>query len=278
MAASARPSAPAASPPPGPGAGSVPVALVTGAGRRLGRAIALGLAQAGYDLLIHYNSSVEDARDTALAIEGLGRRAMLLRADLAVAADCERLMSEALPAFGRFDCLVNSAARFEFDDPGGFNPELLAEHLGPNLVAPLVLTRELARHCTAHQRRANVINILDQKLDNLNPDFFSYTLTKAALRTATTMMAMSFAPLVRVNAVSPGATLLSWKQDDNQFEQSHQIALLGRSSRAEDIAAAVCYLAGAEAVTGVNLVVDGGQHLMALDRDVMFLTTSKPTP
>ena len=278
MAPSARPSASGAPIPAGPATGAAPVALVTGAGRRLGRAIALGLARAGYDLLIHYNSSVEDARDTALEIEAPGRRTMLLRADLSVVAECERLMSEALPAFGRFDCLVNSAARFEFDDPGSFNPDLLADHLGPNLIAPLVLSRELARHCGVQQQRACVINILDQKLSNLNPDFFSYTLSKAALMAATEMMAMSFAPLLRVNAVSPGATLTSWKQDDDQFEQAHQIALLGRSSRAEDIAAAVCYLAGAPAVTGVNLVVDGGQHLMALDRDVIFLTATQPTP
>ena len=278
MAPSARSSAPGAPLTPGSTVGVAPVALVTGAGRRLGRAIAIGLARAGYDLLIHYHSSVEEARDTALEIEALGRRAILLRADLAVVAECERLIAEALPAFGRLDCLVNSAARFEFDDPGSFNPALLADHLGPNLVAPLILTRELARHCVARQTRACVVNILDQKLKNLNPDFFSYTLSKAALMAATEMMAMSFAPLLRVNAVSPGATLTSWKQDDDQFEQAHQIALLGRSSRAEDIAGAVCYLAGASAVTGVNLVVDGGQHLMALDRDVIFLTATQPSP
>ena len=134
----------------------------------------------------------------------------------------------------------------------------------------------MARQLHASARDGNhdavIINLLDQKLENLNPDFFSYTLSKAALLAATRMMAMAFSPRVRVNGVSPGATLPSWEQSGSGFAQAHKIALLDKSSAPEDIVQAVVYLAGAKAVTGVNLIVDGGQHLMPLNRDVMFLT------
>ncbi|MFT4103604.1 MAG: SDR family oxidoreductase [Burkholderiaceae bacterium] len=252
------------------------VALVTGAARRIGREIALGLAAAGYDIAVHYGQSKDDAERTVADIHAMGRRAVALQADLADPAACEALLEFARVALGHIDCLVNSAARFEFDDADGFTPAALERHLGPNLTAPILLAQQLYRACQRDKRPGVVINLLDQKLDNLNPDFFSYTLTKTALLGATRMMAMAFAPLLRVNGVSPGATLASWKQDDEQFAHANRIALLGRSSLPDDIVQAVCYLAEASAVTGVNLIVDGGQHLMALDRDVMFLTPKPP--
>ncbi len=247
------------------------VALVTGAARRIGRAIALGLAQAGYDVAVHYGESASEAEQTVADIRALGQRAVALQADLSDPAACEALLECARVALGHVDCLVNSAARFEFDDADGFTPATLERHLGPNLTAPILLAQQLYRACQRDKRPGVVINLLDQKLENLNPDFFSYTLTKAALLGATRMMAMAFAPLLRVNGVSPGATMPSWKQDDTQFAHANRIALLGRSSLPDDIVQAVRYLAEASAVTGVNLIVDGGQHLMALDRDVMFL-------
>lgn len=248
------------------------MALVTGAAKRLGREIALGLAQAGYDVAVHYNRSQAEALASCTEIRALGRRAVAIRADLEQAGECANLVNRVHAELGSVTCLVNNAARFEFDTPSQFSAERLESHQRANLTAPLLLARQMHESVLAQPRDAVVINLLDQKLENLNADFFSYTLTKAALLAATKMMAMAFAPRLRVNGVSPGATLRSWEQSQEGFDQAHQIALLDHSSRPEDIVAAVVYLAGAAAVTGVNLVVDGGQHLMGLRRDVMFLS------
>jgi NAD(P)-dependent dehydrogenase (short-subunit alcohol dehydrogenase family) len=247
-------------------------ALVTGAARRLGREIALALAGTGWDVAIHCSRSVDDAQATAEEIRSMGRRAGIYRADLADDAQVTLMFETAWSEMGPIGCLVNNASRFEYDSPATFDLAQLHQHLGPNLAAPIRLAQRLHDRLQATPTaRGVVINLLDQKLGNLNPDFFSYTLTKAGLAAATQMMAMAFAPVLRVNAVSPGATLVSWKQTEAQFEQASRIALTGRSSTPADIARAVVFLAQAPAITGVDLPVDGGQHLMALDRDVMFI-------
>lgn len=247
-------------------------ALVTGAARRLGRAIALGLAGAGWDIAVHYHRSADEARQVVAEITALGRRAVALGADLSIESQVLALFDSAQAAIGPVRGLVNNASRFELDQPDNFSLTALEQHMRPNLAAPLLLAKKLHELALTEQHSAVVINLLDQKLDNLNPDFFSYTLTKAGLLAATKMMAMAFAPQVRVNGVSPGATLPSWEQTGGGFAQANKIALLGQSSQPEDIVQAVVYLAQAKAVTGVNLIVDGGQHLMPLNRDVMFLT------
>jgi NAD(P)-dependent dehydrogenase (short-subunit alcohol dehydrogenase family) len=249
--------------------------LVTGAARRLGRAIALGFARAGWDVAVHYGTSSADASETLAAIRALGRRAVAVQADLADEARTAAMFDEARDRLGGIGCLVNSASRFAFDRPESFRYDALAALVGPNLAAPLLLSRRL-HDSLAADARGVVINLLDQKLDNLNPDFFSYTLTKSALLAATRMMAMAFAPKLRVAAVSPGITLVSGDQSEEDFERAHRMTPLGRSSRPDDIVAAVLYLANAAAVTGVNLTVDGGQHLMPLPRDVMYLTGTAP--
>jgi NAD(P)-dependent dehydrogenase (short-subunit alcohol dehydrogenase family) len=253
-------------------------ALVTGAARRLGREIALGLARAGWDVCVHYGRSRDAAEDTVAAIRAAGRRAVAVAADLDDEASTLSLFDQAQAALGPLSCLVNNASRFELDRPESVSGESLLRHLQPNLAAPLLLARRLYE--SLDERSADepvahgvVVNLLDQKLDNLNPDFFSYTLSKAALLAATKTMAMAFASRLRVNGVSPGATLQSWEQSPEGFVEANHIALLGRSSRPADIVQAVLYLVDAPAVTGVNLIVDGGQHLMPLDRDVMFLTS-----
>lgn len=248
------------------------VALVTGAGRRLGRAIALGLAQAGWDVAVHYGRSGDEARCTAEAVQAAGRRAVTLQADLSDAAQAGALVARAAQALGAVTCLVNSASRFEFDRPESFDAALLQAHLAPNLAAPLALTRALHDALPAGGRGV-AINLLDQKLANLNPDFFSYTLTKVALEAATRMMARALGPKLRVVGVSPGITLVSGDQSPANFEAAHRMTPLGRSSRPEDIVSAVAFLADADAITGVNLTVDGGQHLMGFDRDVMYLAS-----
>lgn len=246
------------------------VALVTGAGKRIGRAIALGLAQAGWDVAVHYLSSEAEAQETAAAIRALGRRAALLPCDLADEAQVRALLTRAADALGPVGCVVNNASLFEFDDAASFSPDLLAAHMMANVSAPLLLAQAL-HAATPDGGQAVVINLLDQKLYNLNPDFLSYTLSKAALHTATTMLAQALAPKVRVVGVAPGLTMVSGEQTEAGFAKAHQATPLGRSSTPQDVADAVCYAAAARAVTGTTLLVDGGQHLLALPRDVMFL-------
>jgi NAD(P)-dependent dehydrogenase (short-subunit alcohol dehydrogenase family) len=252
------------------------VALVTGAGRRIGRAIALGMAAAGWDIAVHYRQSAAEAEDVAAAIRRLGRRAVPLHADLADEAAARALPGQAEHLLGRLDCVVNNASLFEYDNADAFSPGLLARHMQCNVAAPLLLAEELHR-LTPEGGQAVVINLLDQKLYNLNPDFLSYTLSKAALLTATTMLAQALAPKLRVVGIAPGLTLVSGDQTEQGFARAHQATPLGRSSTPQDIVDAVCYAANAQALTGTTLLVDGGQHLVPLGRDVMFLTESTRT-
>ena len=247
------------------------VALVTGAGRRLGRAIALGLAAAGWDIGVHYRHSEREAAETADAIRALGRQAALLPCDLGDEAAVRALPGRAAEALGRVTCIVNNASLFEYDSATSFSPSLLAAHMSTNLAAPLLLAQAL-HAATSDNEQAVVINLLDQKLYNLNPDFLSYTLSKAALDAATKMLAQALAPRLRIVGVAPGITLVSGDQSEDGFAQAHTQTPLNRSSTPQDIADAVVYAATARALTGTTLVVDGGQHLVPLARDVMFLT------
>ncbi|NVM76006.1 NAD(P)-dependent dehydrogenase (short-subunit alcohol dehydrogenase family) [Duganella sp. SG902] len=246
------------------------MALVTGAGRRLGRAIALGLAGAGWDVAVHYRASEAEARAVADEIAALGRRAVTLQCELADEADVRQLLPRAVAALGAVHCVVNNASLFDYDSATEFNPALLDAHMRANVAAPLLLAQAL-HAATPDGRQAAVINLLDQKLYNLNPDFLSYTLSKAALHTATTMLAQQLAPKLRVVGVAPGLTMVSGDQTEAGFANAHQQTPLGRSSTPQDIVDAVLYAASARAVTGTTLLVDGGQHLMPLPRDVMFL-------
>jgi len=250
---------------------SAPVALVTGAGRRIGRAIALGMAQAGWDVAVHYRHSAAEAQEVVQAIHALGRRAVALHADLAIEAAVRALPGQVVHLLGRLDCIVNNASLFEYDKPDDFSPSLLATHMQCNVTAPLLLAQALHAQ-VAEGEQAVVVNLLDQKLYNLNPDFLSYTLSKAALHTATTLLAQALAPKLRVVGVAPGITMVSGDQSEDGFARAHTVTPLGRSSTPQDIVDAVCYAARAKALTGTTLLVDGGQHLMPLGRDVMFLT------
>jgi NAD(P)-dependent dehydrogenase (short-subunit alcohol dehydrogenase family) len=253
------------------------IALVTGAGKRLGRSIALGLATAGWDVAIHYGTSVAEAQQTVLDIQALGRRAVALQADLAVESSVASLVTRCTEALGLPSCIVNNASLFDFDEAQSFSYARLNTHMHINVSAPVLLARELhrARSQSTHafQHPAVVINLLDQKLINPNPDFLSYTLSKAALLEATRLLAQALAPYVRVVGLAPGITLVSGDQTETGFKQAHNQTPLGQSSTPEDISAAAVYLSRAHAMTGTTLYVDGGQHLKASDRDVMFLTS-----
>ena len=254
------------------------IALVTGAAKRVGRAIAIGLAKDGWDVAIHYGNSKDAAEQTVKDILATGQRGVALQADLSKEDEANQLIARCVESLGLPTCLVNNASLFQYDVASSFSYAALDRHMLTNVAAPLILSRDLYRlHAKNRVQDAVgpsgvVINLLDQKLANLNPDFLSYTLSKAALHSATTLLAQSFAPNLRVVGVAPGITMVSGDQSDDGFVKAHSMTPLGKSSTPDDIAGAVIYLANSNAVTGTTLYVDGGQHLLSTDRDVMFLT------
>jgi NAD(P)-dependent dehydrogenase (short-subunit alcohol dehydrogenase family) len=235
-------------------------ALVTGAAKRIGRAITLRLADEGYAVAIHYRSSRSDAEEVKAAIEERGGRAAIVQADLADLAAVEGLLGKAGAALGPVTLLVNNASLFEPDEVGSIGPELWERHFAINLRAPAFLTRDFARQLPEGEDGV-VVNIVDQRVWKLNPQFFSYTLSKAALFTATQTMAQALAPRVRVNAVGPGPTLTSSRQSAEDFARQGEALPLRQHPSPEEIAEAVVFLARAKSVTGQMLAVDGGQHL-----------------
>lgn len=257
-----------------------PVALVTGAVRRIGRVIALELAAAGFDIALHLRSSgareVDEAWATAAELKAAGAANVdVFSADFADPAATAALVPAIVKSLGRLDAVVNSASRFEYDSPEAFDATLLAALTRSNVAAPVELAHALATQVRAQPAHARVtpcvVNLLDQKLHNPNPDYFSYTLTKAALGHATVLLAQALAPALRVCGVSPGITLVSGPMDEDEFARAHKLTALGRSSTPEDIARAVRFLVESPAITGVDLAVDGGQHLIGQPRDVLFL-------
>ncbi|MGE5117945.1 MAG: SDR family oxidoreductase [Betaproteobacteria bacterium] len=248
-----------------------PVALVTGAARRVGRAIALELARGGHDIALHCRRVDADAQATLAELRANGVRAEPFAADLADAAQCTALVGAVVERCGRLDVLVNNASTFEYDDVAGFDAAALGRHCAVNTAAPVLLTRALHAHLAARAAGGCAVNLLDQKLWNPNPDYFSYTLSKAALEAATTLLAMALAPVLRVAGVAPGVTLPSGAMSAGQFEVAHRMTPLGRASTPEDVARAVRFVVESPAVTGSTLLVDGGQHLAAQRRDVLFL-------
>jgi NAD(P)-dependent dehydrogenase (short-subunit alcohol dehydrogenase family) len=260
-------------------------ALVTGGARRLGRAIALALARAGWDIALQYRSSQSEAQSTAAEIRALGRRAECFARDLRRLADPDGWWAAIEAALGPVTCLVNNASLFAPDSVGDFaadapadttgelsggGPLLFDEHMRVNAASPVLLARQLHLRLPAGSEGV-VVNLLDQKLWNPNPDFLSYTLSKAALEAANGLLARALAPRVRVVGVAPGITLPSGAQTPEGFAAAHRRTPLGRSSTPQDVARAVVFLVSSPAITGTTLLVDGGQHLLPTTRDVQFL-------
>jgi NAD(P)-dependent dehydrogenase (short-subunit alcohol dehydrogenase family) len=235
-------------------------ALVTGAARRIGRAIALALNQAGYAVAIHAQSSAREAEALRAEIARAGGRAAVVQADLADQAQVAGLVASASGALGPLTLLVNNAATFEPDALGALDAARFDRQFAVNLRAPLFLSESFAAQAPP-QANASIVNILDQRVFKPTPHFVSYTLTKSALHAATRMLAQALAPNVRVNAVAPGPTVASARQTAEDFARQAAAVPLGRGPGADEIAAAVVYLGGARSVTGVTLAVDGGQHL-----------------
>jgi NAD(P)-dependent dehydrogenase (short-subunit alcohol dehydrogenase family) len=248
-----------------------PTVLVTGAARRLGRAIALHLGEQGWDVAVHCHRSRDDAETTATDLRALGARAVVLPADLAVESACETLVPQAVAALGRLDAVVNNASLFEYDNIDTVSHASLERHWRANTAPALILSRALHGHLQGRAVRGCVVNLLDQKLWNPNPDHLAYTLSKAALEAANTLLAQALAPVLRVVGVAPGVTLPSGPMSEDEFAASHRMTPLQRSSTPLDIAQAVAFALQARAITGTTLLVDGGQHLSAHPRDVMFL-------
>ena len=244
--------------------------LVTGGARRLGRAIALDLAAAGWQLAVHYRGSADEARET-VAECAQHASAECFQADLADEAQVKALLPAVLQRFGGVDAVVNNASRFEHDDARTFSMASFSAHLMANTAAPVLLAQALAAHLEQRDAAGVVVNLLDQKLWNPNPDFFSYTLSKSALEAATTLLAQALAPRVRVVGVAPGLTLTSHLLPQQRFEELHKLSPLGRSSTPEDVAHAVRFALENPAITGTTLLVDGGQHLMKFDRDFSLM-------
>ena len=247
------------------------VALVTGAGKRLGREIALTLARQGWDVAVHCRASRDEAEATAADIRAMGRRAAVLCADLSDETATRALVPQAVAELGQLDALVNSASTFEYDTAATFTYAMLERHLRANTAPAIVLSQALADHVAGRLAERAVVNLLDQKLWNPNPDFISYTLSKAALESATTLLALSLAPRVRVVGVAPGLTLTSEWLQGAQFEQAHKLSPLGRSSTPHDVAATVAFALANRSITGTTLLVDGGQHLQRFERDFSML-------
>jgi len=244
-------------------------ALVTGSARRIGKAIATALGSDGWNVAVHYNRSASEAEAQVDDMRSRGVHAIAVKCDLSDAAAVAGLISECNGKLGPLTCLINNASLFETDHPLSFEPGKWERHAAINLCAPLQLTREFAGQIPK-QSNGCVINMLDQKVFNLNPDFFSYTLTKVAMEAATRMLAMALAPQVRVCGIAPGITLISGSQTQQGFERAHASAPLGHSSDVDDIIAAVRYIISAKSMTGDTMLIDGGQHLWPLRRDVQF--------
>ena len=257
-------------------ASSRPVALITGAARRLGRAMALDLATHGFDLAVHYRSSAEEAHATVAELQALGARAHAFQADLSVETACRALVPAVVAHFERLDAIVNNASTFEYDEPLTFGFAAMEKHWRANTAPAILLAQALHSHLAGCTETGCVVNLLDQKLWNPNPDYFSYTLSKAALQAATVMLAQALAPAVRVCGVAPGVTLLSGPMDAEEFAAAHKMTPLQRSSTPDDIARAVRFLIESPAITGTTLLVDGGQHLSAQPRDVLYLARPNP--
>ncbi len=251
--------------------------LVTGAAKRLGREIALEFARQGWDVAVHYGQSEVDARATVEEIHKLGCRAQAFKANLANEAEIKSLFAAVSTQFENLHCLVNSASIFQYDRAHSETPlssASLQEHMQVNLAAPILLSQLMFEY---QKKRVNevlpsVIQVLDQKLINLNPDYLSYTLSKSALLTSVEILAMDFAPCLRVVGLAPGISLPSGDQTDDGFAKAHQMTPLGKSSAPSDVATAAVFLAQANSITGTTLYVDGGQHLLPSIRDVMFKT------
>ncbi len=241
-------------------------ALVTGAGKRIGRFMAEALAEDGWFVYVHYNASRAEATETVAAIKKAGGRAKAVRADLSSAKATEALIGQCQSG-PPLTCLVNCASLFELDRPLDFTVADWDKHQAINLRAPAILGRDFAKQV---DKSGVIVNLLDQKLWNLNPDFYSYTVSKIALSGVTEILARALAPKIRVNAIAPGITLPAAKQSEKNFRAAQSKAPLGIGATPADLVRALRFILATPSLTGETIIVDGGEHLGKRPSDVMF--------
>jgi len=253
-------------------------ALVTGAGARLGQAMALYLGARGYDVAVHYSTSEEGADETVNQLRSMGRKAVALKADLLDEAETQSLLPAAAKALGGpITCLINNASIFEYDSLSSATRKSWDRHIGSNLRAPFILTQALAAQtpkAVVDQNgepiaQALIINMLDQRIHKLTPEFMAYTIAKMGLWALTQTTAQALAPNVRVNGIGPGPTLQGHRQSVEHFANQRAATILNRGANVADITAALGYFVDATAVTGQMIAVDGGQHLGWQTPDVL---------
>ena len=242
-------------------------ALVTGAGKRLGRAIALDLAADGWNVAIHYNTSEDEADSAAQQVRAFGREAAIVKCDLSREDQTATLVERAAAELGPLTALINSASLFEDDNWHSATRQSWDDHIETNLRAPFVLAQHFARQLPENAQ-GSIINVIDQRVLKPTPQFLSYSLSKAGLHWLTTTLAQAMGPRIRVNAVGPGPTMKNPRQSDADFARQREATVLGHGAEPADICAAVRYLLSAGAVTGQMLAVDGGQHLIWQTPDV----------
>ena len=234
--------------------------LVTGAGRRIGRALAEDLGAAGWRVAVHYHHSTQEADEVAAAVIAKGGTAATVQADLGDAASVAQLVPAAVRALGPLGCLINNASIFERDDIATATLESWDSHIAVNLRAPFFLSQAFAAQVDAKDRGA-IVNLIDERVWHLTPHFASYTVSKAGLWTLTQTLAMALAPRIRVNAIGPGPTLPSPYQSQAQFDAQCAGMPLGKGTNPTEICAAVRFILAAPAMTGQMIALDGGQHL-----------------
>ena len=236
------------------------VALITGAGRRIGRSIALDLGRAGWSVAVHYRNSKSEAGELVGQLQGLGVKSVALCADLADFNAMRGLIDACTETIGAPACLVNNASEFLLDSLESLEEETWDVHQNINLKAPVFLAQAMLR-TLPNGVEGNIINIIDQRVWKLTPDFFSYTISKAGLWTATRTLAQALAPRIRVNAIGPGPVFQSVHQTKAEFATEQTSTLLGRGPSPEEIAAAVKFILATPSMTGQMIALDGGQHL-----------------
>jgi len=251
--------------------------LVTGGARRLGQSFCMAFARAGWGVVCHYQSSADEAAKVCDQIRALGMPVATIQGDLSRADEREALFAAAKTVAnnnnGSLHALINNASSFEPDEGMDFTPELLDRQLGVNLVAPLHLSRLMAQASQAKETDdfPCVVHVLDQKVFNLNPDYFSYTVSKLALESSVALQAQAFAPHVRVCGLAPGLIYVSGPQAPDNFEKSASVNLLRSPTAPEDVARTAVFMAENNSINGVTVCVDKGQHLVPLERDIMFV-------
>jgi len=247
--------------------------LITGGAHRLGATLVRAFASQAWRVFLHYDKSEQAAHLLADELNAQNQSVVCVKANLSDASERQSLMAKVFEKAGALDCLINNASQFVSDTADDFNCDTANEQLAVNLMAPIDLTQSMAKALAGQsmQETACVIHVLDQKVFNLNPDYFSYTISKLALERAVALQAQALAPRIRVCGVAPGLLYLSGSQSQSNFDQSSKMNLMQKAINPSDVASACLFLAQNAAITGTTICVDNGQHLVASNRDVMFV-------